>query len=79
MRKFDCSSVVNGIALSLDGSTIAAACQDNKIRLWRISDQQLLAMLEGHSASVNGIAFSPDGKTLASGSDDQTVRLWAVW
>jgi WD40 repeat protein len=63
------------VAVSPDGSAIAAGSKDQKIHIWNTTDHSHRALL-GHTDSVCALAFSPDGKQLASGSKDATVRVW---
>jgi WD40 repeat protein len=70
-----------GVVLSAkfnpDGSILASAGTDFKIRLWNLKDLSASPMiLEGHEKTVNAVAFSPDGSKLASASEDETIRLW---
>lgn len=67
---------VSSVAFSPDGRLVASGSLDDTIKLWRVSDGQLVRTLTGHS--VSSVAFSPDGQLLASGSVDRTVRLWRV-
>ncbi|MCO5970455.1 WD40 repeat domain-containing serine/threonine protein kinase [Actinoallomurus soli] len=67
---------VNSVAISHDGRTLAAGCDDATVRMWDLATRQAQAPLIGHTKGVNSVAFSPDGKTLASGSGDTTVRVW---
>ncbi len=72
------SSEAVSVAFSPDGSTLASAARNGKIKLWDIATQTEVTTLEGHKSRVHSIAFSPDGTTLASGSFDDTVKLWDV-
>ncbi len=64
------------LALSPDGSWVAAALQDGTIRLWNTQQNWARRTLTGHSGPVVGVAFLPDNSTLISASRDGTVRLW---
>ncbi len=69
---------VGDLEFSPDGRLLATASDDNKIRIWEISNYELRSILEGHKHYVNGIAFSPDGKLIISGSHDQKIGIWDV-
>jgi len=62
---------VGDLAFSPNGQLLAAGSDDYKFRLWRMTDYELLATLEGHAHYVNGVAFSPDSSFLVSGSHDK--------
>lgn len=72
------SGVVTSVAFSPDGSLMASASFDAKIKLWKTADGSLLRTLSGYGNDVNSVAFSPDGATLASSGMDGTIRLWHV-
>ena len=73
------TSVVNSVAFSPDGSTLAFGSSDETIRLWKLPTGQLLGPLEGRRDWENSVTFSPDGRTLASGGWHYPgVRLWDV-
>ena len=72
------SDVVNSVAFSPDGSTLASASDDNTIRLWDVGTGGHQRTLTGHTDRVLSVAFSPDGRTIASRSSDDTIRLWDV-
>jgi WD40 repeat protein/DNA-binding SARP family transcriptional activator len=67
---------VNALTFSPDGQLLATAPSDGAIRVWRVSDGQLVNVLAGHGPIVWSLAFTPDGQHLASGGDDGTMRLW---
>jgi WD40 repeat protein len=80
---------VASLALSPDGTMLAsggtycgAACSgqpdanEATIRLWRVSDGQLLREIVGPKVEVLSVAFSPDGQALASGEWDRAVKFW---
>ena len=67
---------VFSIAVSPDGTTLAAAGDEGVIRLFHLPGGRPVASLKGHGSPVESLAFSPDGKVLASAGWDQTVRLW---
>ena len=70
--------MVEDVAFSPDGKTLAMASYEGNVQLWDVATGKLLETLKGHSSAVQAVVFSPDGRTLASGSTDQTVRLWNV-
>ena len=75
MMKHD--SVINSLAFSPDGSMLASGSDDLTIRLWRVSDGNLINTLNAPTL-VLGVNFSPDGTTLASSLYDKRIFLWRV-
>ncbi len=72
---------VQAIAVSPDGTFIAAAGDDSSIRLWPQPSQwptTVPQLLNDHCCRLWAIEFSPDGRWLASAGDDKQVQLWDV-
>ncbi|GIL56284.1 hypothetical protein Vafri_11626 [Volvox africanus] len=70
------SDIVNSLAWTPDGKTLASGSDDRTIRLWDATTGECTSTLEGPLDRVFAVAWSPDGRTLASGSRDMGVRLW---
>ncbi len=51
---------------------------DDAIKVWRLSDGNLVHNLLGHSHWVYSIALSADSETIISGSLDGTVQWWQL-
>jgi sugar lactone lactonase YvrE len=79
VARWEAEGRVFSVAFAPDGETLASGwALEHAVRLWRVSDGELLQTLHGHTMGVDTVSFSPDGETLASGSSDSTVRLWRV-
>jgi WD40 repeat protein len=75
---------VRAIALSLDGSRVAAAAWDRTIRLWNTAngEERLRITLPSRNKDYRGdcpLVFTPDCKTLISGSADGTNNVIFFW
>jgi WD40 repeat protein/predicted Ser/Thr protein kinase len=67
---------VNSVSFSPDGKTLAAAGEDQAVRLWNVADHTPAGSLTGHGDTLFTTAFSPDGKTLAAAGYNNRVELW---
>ncbi len=80
--EFPTTSKLYDLALSPDGSLIAAGAGDGSVYLWDIEspsgDAWPMRALSGHSGAVVAVAFAPDGSTLVSAGHDGTVRVWRL-
>jgi WD40 repeat protein len=66
------------MAISPDGTILAAAAENNSIGLWEITTGRELGRLRGHHGQVLSLAFTPDGRSLISGSEDTTALVWGM-
>ncbi|MDQ3339832.1 MAG: protein kinase [Myxococcota bacterium] len=71
------TSGVKDLALSQDGSLVAAAGIDGVARVWKITGGEPREF-RGHRASVKAIEFTADNTTLITTSDDDRVRVWPL-
>jgi WD40 repeat protein len=70
--------IVFTVAFSPDGATLVTGDAEGGLRLWQVSDGNLLINYEGHCGWVWSVDFSSNGQLLASCSSDKTIRLWEV-
>jgi hypothetical protein len=68
---------VNDWRFSGDGQLIAAAYNNNTVRIWRVTDGKHLAAID-LPAVPNGIAISLDNRWLAAACEDKLVRVWPL-
>ena len=64
------------IAISRDGSFVAAPGPNSTIKVFDASLGKEVASLNGHNGAIASLIFAADGKTLVSGGNDTTILLW---
>ena len=69
--------VLYSLSPSPNGRLVATGGLDGTVRVWQLSDGQLLRVLVGHDSYSGSVAWSPCGTLIASaGTWDGSVRLW---
>ncbi|XP_062506459.1 uncharacterized protein LOC134183025 isoform X2 [Corticium candelabrum] len=69
---------VNSVAISADGTQLAAACDSGTIQVFDVRNGASLFTLTEHQKSVRALCYSPSGCFFISTSDDKTVKVWKV-
>jgi S1-C subfamily serine protease len=78
------TSLVYSVAISPDGQTIVSGSEDRSIKIWRLSDGQLLKTLNtdmsggGYNNSIGAVVISPDGKNIIAGGGGSTIKIWRL-
>ncbi|AGY58671.1 AAA family ATPase [Gloeobacter kilaueensis] len=67
---------VTSLSFSPDNLTIAAAYENLKVRIWRLTDGKLLHTLNGFTRAVSTVAYGASGSLIVTASTDGTVKLW---
>jgi WD40 repeat protein/tetratricopeptide (TPR) repeat protein len=66
------------IAISTDGTKLAAALLGGDIEVWDIQEGQRLYTLDRGGTGTYALGFSPDGTLLATGDENGNVRIFNV-
>jgi len=69
---------VVALAISRDGSRLAAASANGAVAIIDRKARSLTQMLAGSGMPVWSVAFLPDGRTLLTGGADRMIRRWDV-
>lgn len=77
------SSEVYGLAFSANGQWLVSGHgdithADDAVKVWRLTDGNLVHNLLGHSHWVYSVALTGDSETIISGSLDGTVQWWQL-
>ncbi|MHA2233457.1 MAG: WD40 repeat domain-containing protein, partial [Candidatus Hodarchaeales archaeon] len=69
---------VREVAFSPVEPILASGSSDGSIRLWNLTDGNVLHVLSRHHYGVIALDFSPSGELLVSGGIDNMINLWNV-
>jgi WD40 repeat protein len=65
-------------AFSPDGSQVATADGDGKVRVYSVATGNTVMTLDAGDADATSVAFSPDGSQIAAGYSSGMARVWNV-
>jgi WD40 repeat protein/serine/threonine protein kinase len=72
-----CPARAAAIALSPDGKTVVAACENGALLLWDTRTLDSLGNLRGVLLGLHSVAFSPDGRRIVAGSNGkEAIKIW---
>jgi WD40 repeat protein len=67
------------LAVSKDGTRLAAGGTDRAVRIWDVTkpkEAKPMQTVENHADWVLGVSFGPDGKTLFTAGRDRIAKIW---
>jgi WD40 repeat protein len=70
--------IPNCVAWSPDQEILASASEDCTIKLWYLTSDLPMRILEGHEGPVRSVVWAPSGRFIASAADDGTIKIWDV-
>ncbi|XP_050398777.1 actin-interacting protein 1 [Patella vulgata] len=76
--KIDMTGGIADLKYSPDGSMLATAGTDRKVRLFQLPNYLIMIDSNAHNARVNTVAWAPDSKHFASGSIDSQIGIWVA-
>jgi WD40 repeat protein len=70
-------NTVNGMAFTRDGSALATASLDKKLKIWDVKEGKELASFP-HGRGLMALSLSADGSRLATADDTGEVQIWGI-
>lgn len=67
---------VTGVAISADGTRLAAACATGEARVFSIPEGKRIAVLKAGEGALFAVAISPDGQRVATAGYDGKIRFF---
>lgn len=67
---------IRSFAFNTSLNLLAAASNDNFIRLYQLDDYTFIQSFEAHTMGVGAIMFEPTGKNMLTGARDAHLKIW---
>mgnify|MGYP001463936543 CR=1 FL=1 len=71
-------NAVQALAYAPAGSLVASGGADRTVKLWNLSNLNLVRTYRGARDFITSVAISPDGKLIAAASLDGSFRVWST-
>ncbi|AFZ15687.1 WD40 repeat-containing protein (plasmid) [Crinalium epipsammum PCC 9333] len=68
---------VTSLRFSPNGKTLASGGKDNTVRLFNVTNGQLLQTFPKHIGDIESISWSPHGRMIAAASQNQ-IKFWSL-
>jgi WD40 repeat protein len=70
-------SSVFSLAFSPDEKYLISGGRDAFLKMWQMSDYQLITSVPAHNYTINALVFNPENERIfASASRDKTIKIW---
>eukprot|EP00276_Gloeochaete_wittrockiana_P009833 CAMPEP_0184652704 /NCGR_PEP_ID=MMETSP0308-20130426/10405_1 /TAXON_ID=38269 /ORGANISM="Gloeochaete witrockiana, Strain SAG 46.84" /LENGTH=2826 /DNA_ID=CAMNT_0027087733 /DNA_START=120 /DNA_END=8601 /DNA_ORIENTATION=+ len=70
--------IVYGVLFPNSGNFLVSCAQDRTIKVWSLSEGDVLRTKIGHGGAVRSLSFSRDDCLMATSSWDRTIKIWKV-
>ncbi len=71
-------SAVLALAYTPAATLLASGGADRTVRLWNLTNLEMLRTYRGSTDFISAVALSADGKSLAAASLDGSIRVWST-
>ncbi|MCL2722656.1 MAG: WD40 repeat domain-containing protein [Treponema sp.] len=58
------------------GSSNTNQATRNEVKIWNVSNGNVLLTLVGHTEGIQSFTYSPDGRQILTSSSDGTIKIW---
>lgn len=70
--------IVTNAIYSPDGLFIFTSSEDDTVKMWNASTNNLVKTFKGHKGGIHALAINGDGALIATEAADNTGRIWKV-